>query len=219
MAEMPRYRCHKVVRAVRILKISNPSTDHSMTIIPSDDVAPFKVRGEYVNKHRPYVGGFYTLADDGEEGYAHPNAFERGYSLVETPTELPLGPQPGELVIGEGGAQLLAVRMIHGPAILLRMDDIIEALKVSEPTIHEPLPEVGFKWVGEPQPINPAPGPRLPPDAQLAQAAPGHEKPPAPAPEPAPAPQPPPTLPPEPAKEPVSEKEPALAEAPTPPAA
>jgi hypothetical protein len=89
-AEMPKYKCHKTVHALRIEKIEldidkanaeNRETDGSATITPADaGFAPFKVDHAYVRKHNPQAGGYYVVYADGYKSYSPAKAFEEGYS-------------------------------------------------------------------------------------------------------------------------------------------
>ena len=65
--EMPRYCCHKEVWALKIAKIDynrdaviadDRESDGSAIIIPADDgYGPIRVDADYVQKHKPQVGG------------------------------------------------------------------------------------------------------------------------------------------------------------------
>jgi hypothetical protein len=71
---MPKYRCHKEVRALKIKAIKmdgegeDRELDGSAIITPEDEsYAPFKVSAGYMHKHDPRVGGYYVRYDDGYE--------------------------------------------------------------------------------------------------------------------------------------------------------
>jgi hypothetical protein len=92
-AEMPRYRSHKHVWALKIASIvfdhdlakedGNRETDGSATITPSDvGYAPFKVDSAYVRKHAPQAGGYYVVYADGYKSWSPAQAFEEGYTRV-----------------------------------------------------------------------------------------------------------------------------------------
>ena len=88
--EMPKYRCHKEVHALKIKAISldideavkeNRETDGSATITPvRDGFAPFKVDQAYVQKHNPQVGGYYVVYEGGYKSGAPAEAFENCYT-------------------------------------------------------------------------------------------------------------------------------------------
>ena len=90
--EMPRYKCHKEVWALKIARIEfdhdkaraeNRETDGSATITPAEDgYAPFKVPHDYVRKHNPQTGGYYVVYKDGYKSFSPADAFEDGYSLA-----------------------------------------------------------------------------------------------------------------------------------------
>lgn len=91
-AEMPRYKCHKEVWALKISAIARDSdkareeqreTDGSATITPAEDgYAPFKVDANYMHKHKPEAGGYYVVYADGYKSFSPAKAFEDGYSPV-----------------------------------------------------------------------------------------------------------------------------------------
>jgi hypothetical protein len=86
-AEMPRYRCHKEVWALKIKEITRvPSGNATVThsIVPEDRrYAPFVVSLEYLDKHSPQAGGYYVVYEDGYRSYSPAAAFEAGYTLIK----------------------------------------------------------------------------------------------------------------------------------------
>lgn len=90
--EMPKYRCHKVVHALKIgfieldsdkARTENRETDHSAVIFPVDvSYPPFKVAGSYIYKHQPKVGGYYVVYEDGYISYSPAEVFEQGYTRI-----------------------------------------------------------------------------------------------------------------------------------------
>ena len=86
--EMPRYRCHKEVWALKIagVKIANGQA----TITPDESgFAPFNVTADYIAKHNPQPGGYYVVYKDGYKSFSPGDAFEQGYtrtSLKGQPT-------------------------------------------------------------------------------------------------------------------------------------
>ena len=85
-AEMPRYKCHKEVWALKIKEIKRvPSGNATVThtIVPADEgYAPFEVNPEYIGKHNPAAGGYYVVYADGYISYSPARAFEEGYTRV-----------------------------------------------------------------------------------------------------------------------------------------
>ena len=87
-SEMPKYRSHKEVWALKILEVrndtpSNQDDDGSRTIVPADEgFAPFRVEREYVQKHNPEAGGYYVVYQDGYISWSPAEAFESGYTRI-----------------------------------------------------------------------------------------------------------------------------------------
>lgn len=82
--EMPRYKCHKEVWALKIKAIKpTPEYDGSLIMFPEDKrYSAFKVSAEYAEKHKPEVGGYYVVYKDGYKSYSPADAFEDGYTLI-----------------------------------------------------------------------------------------------------------------------------------------
>ena len=90
--EMPRYRCHKEVWALKIRAVTNNSvlaalsgneSDGSAVITPEDDgYAEFRVDAEFIRKHNPQAGGYYVVYKDGYKSFSPAQAFEEGYARI-----------------------------------------------------------------------------------------------------------------------------------------
>ncbi len=90
--EMPRYKSHKEVWALKIAKIEldgdlalseNEEPDGGARITPEDSrYAPFRVDHAYVRKHNPKVGGYFVVYKDGYKSFSPAKAFEEGYTPV-----------------------------------------------------------------------------------------------------------------------------------------
>lgn len=86
--EMPKYRSHKEVWALKIKSIvldsdlakeTNRKTDGSAIITPEEDgYAPFKVDFAYVRKHNPVAGGYYVVYKGGYKSFSPGDVFEEG---------------------------------------------------------------------------------------------------------------------------------------------
>lgn len=83
MAEMPRYQCHKKVWALKIDGIG-PLDEEGFAELFFEDkrYAPIKVGFAYREKHRPDVGGYYVVYDDGYKSFSPAKAFEEGYTRL-----------------------------------------------------------------------------------------------------------------------------------------
>lgn len=83
---LPRYKCHKEVKAARIKKVYRKSTLNSprLIVILSDGGEwPVPVSTDYMAKHKPYEGGYYVEYEDGYASFSPPEPFESGYTLIE----------------------------------------------------------------------------------------------------------------------------------------
>lgn len=86
--QMPAYRCHKIVHALKIAALNrnnednpNSETDGSAMMTPAENgYAPFKLDAAFMHKHKPEVGGYYVVYDDGYVSFSPSKAFEEGYS-------------------------------------------------------------------------------------------------------------------------------------------
>lgn len=89
--ELPRYRSHKHVWALKIARIQQaPASVPALhaggdwLITPEDTrYAPFRVGHDYFQKHKPQEGGYYVQYADGYESFSPAKAFEEGYTLIE----------------------------------------------------------------------------------------------------------------------------------------
>lgn len=92
--EMPRYKSHKEVWALKIAKVEPSAGDHAAApdgetdggaiITPAEEgYAPFRVDREYVRKHEPKAGGYYVVYADGYKSWSPAEAFEAGYTKIE----------------------------------------------------------------------------------------------------------------------------------------
>lgn len=81
---LPRYKCHKEVQAFKIRSITI-GEEGQTALLWMGGRGGYKVEQslEYFAKHRPKVGGYYVLYDDGYESYSPATAFEAGYTLIE----------------------------------------------------------------------------------------------------------------------------------------
>jgi len=81
-AEMPKYKCHKEVWALKIDGIRVEEDD--VFILPANTAyGEFSVGLEYWNKHKPVIGGYYVVYGDGYKSFSPAEAFESGYTLIE----------------------------------------------------------------------------------------------------------------------------------------
>lgn len=91
---LPMYRCHKEVQAMKIkqvMKISAATKELSDLIFEDDSFPAKQMSAEWVKKHKPVAGGYYVRYADGYESFSPAEAFEEGYSLIEEGSDLPDG--------------------------------------------------------------------------------------------------------------------------------
>lgn len=90
-AEMPRYRCHKEVWALRIdrvqldsddARVEGRETDGSARLFVEAPYAPIRVDANYMRKHQPQAGGYYVVYKDGYTSFSPAQAFEEGYTRL-----------------------------------------------------------------------------------------------------------------------------------------
>lgn len=73
--EMPRYKSHKSVWALKIKSIDE------LRITPEDaGYGPFLVDRAYIDKHQPQPGGYFVVYADGYKSFSPAKAFEDGYT-------------------------------------------------------------------------------------------------------------------------------------------
>ena len=89
-APLPQYECHKKVWALKIKEIvrdgegENRETDGSAMITPEEEgFVSFKVDHNFMFKHKPEVGGYYVIYEDGYKSFSPAKAFEDGYTLIK----------------------------------------------------------------------------------------------------------------------------------------
>ncbi|MAY41702.1 MULTISPECIES: hypothetical protein [unclassified Neptuniibacter] len=80
--EMPKYKCHKSVWALKIKNIYIKPAGGATITPEEDDFSPFDVEADYVSKHQPENGGYYVLYPGGYKSYSPADAFEDGYVLI-----------------------------------------------------------------------------------------------------------------------------------------
>ena len=96
--EMPRYKCHKEVWALKIkdvIKHAHPDPNYddakfeassefqgASLFIEDEGYAPISVDADWYRKHNPEPGGYYVVYADGYKSYSPAKAFEEGYSRI-----------------------------------------------------------------------------------------------------------------------------------------
>ena len=81
--ELPKYRCHKKVWALKIKEIDHKPGGGAVIHSTEKEYAPFKVTHGYMLKHNPVSGGYYVKYQDGYESFSPAKEFEDGYVKIE----------------------------------------------------------------------------------------------------------------------------------------
>ena len=102
--EMPRYRCHKVVWALRIAGVGESTADGTAQLTFAEPgFAPLVVSADYVRKHlaglapEGVIGGYYVVYADGYASFSPAKAFEEGYTPLRAPAAAPKAPLPDDV--------------------------------------------------------------------------------------------------------------------------
>lgn len=83
MTELPKYKCHKTVHALRIKDIVWDADNRPTHLSFHDEgYAPRPVTMAWVTKHDPKPGGYLVVYDDGYESFSPAKAFEDGYTRI-----------------------------------------------------------------------------------------------------------------------------------------
>ncbi len=78
--ELPQYRCHKIVRAGKILQIETKMNGGAVLHLQGGTAV--MVSPEYMEKHRPQQFGYFVHYEpDGYQSFSPAKAFEDGYTL------------------------------------------------------------------------------------------------------------------------------------------
>lgn len=88
--QLPAYKSHKTVWALKIADIQQSPADELSTVdggtwrlIPENPgYGPITVPHSYVQKHAPQPGGYYVVYADGYASFSPAKAFEEGNTLI-----------------------------------------------------------------------------------------------------------------------------------------
>jgi len=83
MIEMPRYKCHKEVRALKIKELRLDDERGLMLAFSDERYAPIPITGEWNRVHAPLPGGYFVVYADGYRSFSSAETFESGYELVK----------------------------------------------------------------------------------------------------------------------------------------
>ena len=80
--EMPRYKCHKEVWALRIASVDLSDLATPRLCFQDEGYSPIAVDYSWIKKHDPQPGGYYVVYKDGYRSFSPAAAFEEGYTRV-----------------------------------------------------------------------------------------------------------------------------------------
>lgn len=83
--DLPRYRCHKVVRAAKVLDIGPPDGATCQLALEAPTLSgpvQLSVPRVWVERHKPERGGYFVVYADGYCSYSPAEPFEQGYSRI-----------------------------------------------------------------------------------------------------------------------------------------
>jgi len=124
---LPRYKCHKIVAAAKIVAI-----DHGARL----DIAPhglFEAGAAWIREKKAEVGGYLVQYDDGYFSYSPAKAFEDGYTAVAANDPLPMGEMTIQGAIGKALWFRQQPEVVIDTATALRtIDTLLSALEFSQ---------------------------------------------------------------------------------------
>ncbi|MGA9668408.1 MAG: hypothetical protein WBQ94_04325 [Terracidiphilus sp.] len=87
--DLPRYQCHKIVRALLIFDVSVGANGGALLFPHDPRYAPIAVTAEWMKKHNPQpesagqqTRGYFVRYEDGYESWSPEKAFVDGYTLI-----------------------------------------------------------------------------------------------------------------------------------------
>lgn len=81
--ELPRWRCHKVVRGFQIAQMVPLEGTTQVRLIDATGAFQVDVSNQYVIRYKPQVGDYYALYEDGYESLSPADAWEGGYAPID----------------------------------------------------------------------------------------------------------------------------------------
>lgn len=81
-AEMPRYKCHKTVHALKIETVDRVIGGVRLNFADKG-YAPIKPDSSIISRYMPVPGDYYVVYEDGYKSISPAKAFEDGYTRIE----------------------------------------------------------------------------------------------------------------------------------------
>lgn len=82
LTELPLYRCHKEVRAAKITGFRQNGEPDMPDLVLGEIGAIATLLPDWHEKHKPQVGGYYVVYEDGYKSYSPAAPFEAGYTKL-----------------------------------------------------------------------------------------------------------------------------------------
>lgn len=79
--DLPRYKCHKEVRAAKIVSVDAAAGHMQLEI--DGQVSGMSIRHEWFEKHTPAPGGYLVQYEGGYLSFSPAKAFEDGYTRID----------------------------------------------------------------------------------------------------------------------------------------
>ena len=80
--ELPQYQSHKKVRAAKITGFRLNGNPDMPDLLLGEIGGIVSLLPDWHEKHKPQVGGYYVVYEDGYTSYSPAKAFEDGYSRI-----------------------------------------------------------------------------------------------------------------------------------------
>ncbi len=83
--ELPKYKCHKEVRAIKISDVTRDPSGVSVTITPAEaGYGPFQIDSDWMRRFNDDEDdmGYFVVYKDGYASWSPSKAFEEGYTLI-----------------------------------------------------------------------------------------------------------------------------------------
>lgn len=163
--EMPRYKSHKEVWALKIKRVlkhahpdpnaddavfeASPEFEGAHLVPETPGYAPIAVDAAWYRKHDPQEGGYYVVYEDGYASWSPAEAFEKGYTQVSGP--------PNEHM----------TNYVKPPHVLSVYENYVQAVRYARQVLQlDPVTPVSYDSLVE------RAGKTAPPDSPIYQEAP-----------------------------------------------
>lgn len=80
--EMPRYKCHKEVWALKIDRVEHFNSGDAVIHPAEEGYGPIHITSSFIAKHDPQPGAYYVVYKDGYASISPAQAFEDGYTRI-----------------------------------------------------------------------------------------------------------------------------------------